>query len=138
MFSTLLQKIPLALASLTALAIGGFILLSPTAFYALYALTLPDTPSLFSDLRATAAGLTVAGAFLAAGVLRRDLTRIAAGFGAALFLAYAAGRGLSLMLDGAPHPGMIEAAVIELVLGAFCALSWWQASVPRAALRPAL
>ena len=138
MFPTLMQKIPLTLASLTALAIGGFILLSPTAFYAIYDLTLPDTPSLFSDLRATAAGLTVAGGLLAAGVVWRDLTRIAAGFGAALFLAYAAGRGLSLMLDGAPHPGMIEAAVIELVLGAVCALSWWQAPESRAALSPAL
>jgi len=125
MISLWFQKLTLALAGLTALVIGLTILLAPNAFYAFYALELGPEPTLRSDLRATAGGLTLLGGLMLSGVMITRLRWAATALAGGVFFAYAGGRLLSLALDGAPHPGMVDAALIELALGLLCGVSLW-------------
>lgn len=125
MISLWFQKLTLALAGLTALAIGLTILLAPALFYDFYALDLGTDPTLRSDLRATAGGLALMGGLMLSGVVIARLRRAATALAGGVFLAYATGRMLSFVLDGAPHPGMIDAALIELALGLLCVFSFW-------------
>ncbi len=52
---TRLEKIALGISGVTALSIGGFILVAPHTFYASYGITLSNDPNLLSELRAPAA-----------------------------------------------------------------------------------
>ena len=117
------QKLVLGAAGLTALGIGLFILVAPRVFYATYGVELGDDASLMSELRAPAANLVALGAFVFAGAVRSQLARLSASLGSTIFLAYAFGRVVSLVLDGAPHEGLIEALIIEAAIGALCLLA---------------
>ncbi|MBO6508092.1 MAG: DUF4345 family protein [Roseibium sp.] len=56
------------------------------------------------------------------------MTRLSAGLGATVFLAYGFGRMISMIFDGAPHDGLVTALAIELVVGSLCLASFWRMS----------
>ena len=117
---TFFQKIALGIAGVTSLGIGGFIVATPYAFYASYGIALGPDPSLLSELRAPGAGLAAFGAVMLAGIFRPAFRQ--AGIVAALivFLAFPAGRVLSLLADGVPSGGILGALVLELAIAAIC------------------
>ncbi len=125
MLRAIFHKLALGLAGLSALGIGLTILSIPQQFYAFYGIDLGPAPGLHNEMRATAAGLSVVGAVLITGLFVPAFMRAATGFAAMIFVAYAAGRFLSVFLDGVPQAGLLEAAVFELIIGAGCAVSWW-------------
>ena len=119
------QKLILGVAGLAALGIGLAILTVPAAFYGTYGIELGADPNLLSELRAPGANLSVFGAIILLGAFRQSMTRLSAAIGGLVFLAYALGRIVSMALDGMPSSGLIEATVIELVIGGLCIATFW-------------
>ena len=117
------QRLVLGAAGLTASAIGFTILAAPAPFYASYDIAIGADPNLLSELRAPGANLAALGAIMLFGVVRAAWTRLSAGLGAMVFLAFAFGRAVSLVLDGAPSSALIAALVIESVIGLLCVVA---------------
>jgi len=113
---TRFQKITLGLGGVTALAIGAFITLAPHAFYASYGITLGDDPNLLSELRAPGAGLAGLGALMLAGIARATMAPIALTVALVVYLAFPAGRIISIALDGLPSSSVMGALAIEVVV----------------------
>lgn len=110
----------LGLSGFTAAAIGLAILLDPQAFYASYGVLLTPQPNLMSELRAPAANLAALGMIVLSGAVYQRMAQQAATLGATVFLAFAAGRLLSLILDGWPSESILVAFAIEIILGVLC------------------
>ena len=116
----LLQKIALGISGVTALGIGTFILAAPNAFYASYGIMPGSDPSLLSELRAPGAGLAAFGTIMLAGIFRQALSQSAVVAALTVFLAFPAGRVLSMAADGMPSSGIVGALILELAIAAFC------------------
>lgn len=98
----------------------------PSSFHASYGITLGSDPSLLSELRAAGANLAVLGAIILAGAFRQGMQRLSAFLGATAFLTSAFGRIVGMALDGMPSSGLIQAILIELIIGGFCAAPLWR------------
>lgn len=120
---TLISRLTLGIAGALAIGIGGAITLAPDTFFASYGVVLPDSIDLYSEIRAPGANLAVLGALIFVGAFKADWRHFSASLGAALFLAYAAGRLVSVVLDGTPSSAILLALVIELAVGGSCALA---------------
>jgi hypothetical protein len=138
MTTTWFQKITLGIAGLVALGIGLAIVIAPTSFYATYGITLVNDPNLLSELRAPGASLAALGAIILAGAFRQSMQRLSALLGAMVFLAYAFGRIISMVLDGMPSSGLVQATLIELVIGGLCAALLWRGRSRTSANEPLL
>lgn len=117
---TLLEKVTLCISGLTAVGIGGFIMVAPRAFYASYGITLGDDPSLLSELRAPAAGLLTLGALMLAGIWRSTMAQLAVAATLIVFLAFPTGRLIGLAVDGIPSGGIISALGLEIAIASLC------------------
>ncbi|WP_299476077.1 DUF4345 domain-containing protein [uncultured Roseibium sp.] len=124
---TFISRLTLGIAGALAIGIGGAITLVPDAFFASYGIVLPESIDLYSEIRAPGANLAVLGALIFVGAFKPDWRRFSAALGATLFLAYAAGRLVSIAMDGTPSSAILLALVIELAVGASCALALRQA-----------
>ncbi|MCC0022560.1 MAG: DUF4345 domain-containing protein [Nitratireductor sp.] len=120
----LLQKIALGISGVTALGIGAFILAAPHAFYASYGIMPGSDPSLLSELRAPGSGLAVLGAIMLTGMFRKALRQTAMIAALAVFLAFPAGRVVSMVADGMPSSGIIGALVLELAIAVLCLIAF--------------
>ena len=120
--SNLLPRAFLVVAGFTAVTIGCVIAFAPHLFYAGYGIQLGDNPDLLSELRAPGANLAVLGALMLTGALRVAMFRPAMVVTAIVFLAYAAGRVIGLVLDGVPSDAIMAAMAIELVIGGISAV----------------
>ncbi|MEM9432824.1 MAG: DUF4345 domain-containing protein [Pseudomonadota bacterium] len=117
---TLLEKITLAVSGITATGIGVLITAGPQVFYASYGISLSDSPSLLSELRAPAAGLTALGCLMLAGIWRSAMVELAIAATLIVFLAFPAGRVLGLAVDGMPSEMIIGALILEITIAALC------------------
>jgi len=116
----LLEKITLGISGLTAIGIGGMITIAPHAFYASYGVVLGENPSLLSELRAPAAGLTTLGILMLLGIWRSAMAQLAVASTLIVFLAFPAGRFIGLVVDGMPSSGIIGALIIEIAIAVLC------------------
>ncbi|WP_353312046.1 DUF4345 domain-containing protein [Shimia sp. NS0008-38b] len=110
----------LGISGLTALGIGGMITLAPHVFYASYGISLGENPSLLSELRAPGAGLVTLGILMLLGIWRSALVQLAIAATLIVFLAFPAGRFISLALDGMPSFGILGALALEIVIAVLC------------------
>ena len=135
-----LQKLMLGIAGTAAVGIGGMIVAVPRTFYATYGIDLGADPSLVNELRAPGANLAALGLIVFAGIFRPRLAPLSAMLAVTVFLAYAFGRMVSIIVDGMPAPGLVEAVFIELAIGGLCLAAFWRvlASGPSGERRPAL
>jgi len=118
------QKTALAIAGVTALCFGGLILATPLAFYASYGIALDGNPSLLSELRAPGAALATLGALMLAGLVRAAWAPVARVAALTVYLAFPAGRIISLAVDGMPSPNVIGALVIEISIATLCLVAF--------------
>ena len=58
-----------------------------------------------------------------AGVFRSQYTAISLTTAVVVYLSYGLSRVSSIVIDGIPHSGMVDAAVVELLIGAVCLLT---------------
>ncbi|MBO6883129.1 MAG: DUF4345 domain-containing protein [Marivita sp.] len=117
---TRLQKTALAVAGSTSLGIGATILGAPHVFYASYGIAIGTDPSLLSEVRALGAGLTGFGLVMLAGTVFAVLRQAAVTAALTVFLAFPAGRLVSLFTDGVPSSGILSALGFELAIAALC------------------
>ena len=117
-------RITLTISAIVLLPIGAILMLEPQILFSSSGYTLDRTPALLSDIRAPAAVLILTGLFALAGTFRAALSYPALAVSAAVFLAYGAGRLVSIALDGPPPSSLATALVFELILGVLCAGLW--------------
>lgn len=130
------QKISLGIAGVTALSVGSFILASPHAFYASYGIGPDASPSLLSELRAPGAGLAALGAIMLAGVVRAAWSPVALVAVLAVYLAFPAGRLVSLTVDGMPSASVLGALGIEVAIAVLCLTAFWRPRANKPATAP--
>jgi hypothetical protein len=120
MTTTKYQKFALAIAGVSALVIGAFILIAPHAFYAGYGVTLGEDANLLSELRAPAANLAALAIVMLVGIFRSGFAPVSMAVATTVFLAFPAGRIAGLLMDGVPSAGVLAAFAIEVVIGIVC------------------
>mgnify|MGYP000241714693 CR=1 FL=1 len=117
MNTSLLQKAVLLVAGITAVYIGGSVIISPDAFYAAYGISLHGDVSLANELRAMGGGVLMLGLLILSGLVISRFALASTVLAGAMFVAYGATRFLSLGLDGQPDAGLVTAMIAELVIG---------------------
>ena len=96
------------------------VLFAPNAFYAGYGIDIGDNVSLANELKAPAGALLLAGLLMMAGIFKSELTIPSLAMATVVYLSYGLSRILSMAIDGVPHSGLVNAAVIEVTIGAIC------------------
>ena len=114
------RRLVLLLSGLIATAIAGTILMAPGAFYSTYGIEIAGNTDLINELKAPAGMLLLTGLLMLAGVFRSELTVASLMTATTVYLSYGMSRLSSIALDGLPHSGLVEAAVLEIVIGAVC------------------
>lgn len=107
------------------------ITLAPHAFYASYGIALGENPSLLSELRSLAAGLTTLGILMLLGIWRSAWAQLAVAATFIVFLAFPAGRFIGFAVDGMPSSGIIGALLFEIAIAVLCLFAFRRRLVSR-------
>ena len=110
----------LIISGLVAAAIGAGILFAPVAFYATYGIALGGNASLLNEIRAPGGALLVSGILIISGAFVKKLTFTAVVVSTLLYLSYGLSRVISIAIDGMPVEALVQAAVLEIVIGVAC------------------
>jgi len=113
-------KTILIFSGLISSGVGGAILFDPVAFYATYDIELAGNISLFNEIRAPGGALLTSGILIMLGAFVDKLTFTSVVVSTLLYLSYGLSRILSMAIDGMPAEGLVQAAVLEIVLGLVC------------------
>lgn len=114
------QKATLLVAGALLILVSGLILVSPADFYAANEIELGANPSLLNELKAPAGLLLAAGLFMIGAIFKRSMADTATWLGALTYLSYAGSRFASMVIDGVPAPGLVQAAALETLVGLAC------------------
>jgi hypothetical protein len=116
-------KLILLISGLIAIGIGSSILTVPISFYATNGITLEGNISLLNELRASGGALLASGILIVSGVFVKKLTFTSTVISSVLYFSYGLSRLLSTAIDGAPAEGLIQAVILELIIGLACVLA---------------
>lgn len=114
------QSALLLIAGALLILIGAFILASPVDFYASNNIELGANVSLLNELKAPAGFLLTAGLFMIVAIFIRRLADTAILLAAMIYLSYAGARLLSILSDGIPATGLMQATTLEAIVGLAC------------------
>lgn len=114
------QKLLLFVAGALLILIGTFIGVSPVDFYASNSIDPGSNVSLLNELKAPAGFLLVAGLFIIDATFVQRLVDSAMMLATSIYLSYAASRFASMVFDGVPTAGLVQAATLETVVGLAC------------------
>ena len=117
-------KTILIISGLIASGVGAAILFSPVAFYASYGIALGGDVSLLNETRAPGGALLVCGILIMSGAFVDRLAFTATVVSSLLFLSYGLSRVMSIAIDGMPVEGLVQAAVLEIVIGLACVFAF--------------
>ena len=110
----------LLVAGTLLIAVAVFVLVSPVSFYAANTIELGTNVSLLNEIKAPAGFLLAAGAFITGAIFIRSQVEPALWLATLIYLSYAASRFVSMLIDGLPAPGLVQAAALEGVVGIAC------------------
>ena len=116
------RKALLLVAGALLILVGTFILASPLDFYASNDIELGASVSLLNELKAPAGLLLAAGLFILGAIFVRSQTDTALWLAALIYLSYGVSRFASMIVDGVPAAGLVQAAALELTVGLACAV----------------
>lgn len=102
------------------MVIAVFITTSPLDFYAANDIVLGANPSLRNELKAPAGMLLAVGSLMLVAVFVSSLVDTALLLAAMTYLSYAGARYASMLTDGMPAAGLVQAAALEAVIGLAC------------------
>ena len=119
-----LETVYLLIAGAVALLIGSGMVIMPATFYGSYG--IDPSGSVANELRSPGLWLVLAGLAIGLGTFKRDIRHVSLGIAAALYLSYAAARGVSIVADGLPGPGLLIAMASEVLLGIGGTLLFWR------------
>lgn len=109
-----IKKLVLHSAAFGLAIIGAVYLVAPGAMFSLYGISM-ETATELSMVRSAYGGVFIAFAMLfAAGAFNPQLSNTALYALCAFMGGFAAGRVVSLVLDGAPHPLLIVILAVEI------------------------
>ena len=131
MTPNVLQKLTIVLSGLIAFGIGAAIMIAPSDFYALSAVTLPNNVNLLNDMRAFGGGLVAVAVFIGLGLFRSSLTFASLVAAAIIFAGYGFARIWAISVDGFPDATYIWVLGIELFVAAAAASLALKMSVPK-------
>jgi hypothetical protein len=114
------RSVLLLVAGALLILIGALILTSPVDFYASNNIELGANVSLLNELKAPAGFLITAGLFMIVAIFFRRLADPAILLGAMIYLSYAGARFVSIISDGMPAAGLVQATTLEAVVGLAC------------------
>ena len=120
MTSTVPDRMVLGAAAAVLVAVGAGSAFVPEAFYADYGIEVSST-ALANELRAAGGALLLLGPIVGAGAVWHRAAFPAAVVAATVLLGYAAGRSVSLLVEGRPSTAVLLAGATEAVLGAAAA-----------------
>ncbi len=119
-------KIVLCISGLIASAIGGMIQISPVDFYAGNNIDIGGNVNLLSEIRASSGALLAYGVLIFTGAFVSQLTFTSMVLATLLFLSYGLSRFASMVVDGMPVNSLIEAGIVEVLVGLFCLFCLWK------------
>lgn len=105
---------------ISGLIATGIILFLPAAFHATNGIDLGGNSSLLSEVRAPGGALMASGILIMSGAFVAKLTFTFAVVSTLLYFSYGLSRILSMAVDGLPAERLVQAAVLELVIGLVC------------------
>jgi len=117
-------KIILFISGLVAIGVGGSILTVPVSFYATNNINIEGNISLLNEIRASGGVLLASGILIFLGTFVAKLTFTSTVIASLLYLSYGLSRILSVVIDGMPAEGLVQAAILELIIGLVCILSF--------------
>ena len=110
----------LLVAGALLVIVAASILVFPGEFYAANDIRAGVSASLLNELKAPAGFLLVAGLYVIAAIFVARFTDAALALAAAIYLSYAGSRFASMLFDGVPAEGLVQAALLEAVVGLAC------------------
>ena len=116
MITAILERVVLGAGAVVLVSVGVGSAFVPEAFYTDYGVDV-STVELANELRAAGMALLLLGLLVAAGAVWHRARFPAAVIAATVFLGYALGRGVSLLVDGAPEGSVLRAGFVEAALG---------------------
>lgn len=119
-------KILLCISGLIAIAIGGMIQTSPADFYATNNIDIGGNVNLLSEIRASSGALLASGVLIFTGAFVSQLTFTSMVLATLLYLSYGLFRFASMVVDGMPVNSLIEAGIVEIVVGIVCLFCLWK------------
>jgi hypothetical protein len=114
------QQALLFVAGALLILVSTFILASPTDFYASNNIELDANVSLLNELKAPAGLLLAAGLFMIGAIFVSSQAETALWLAALVYLSYAGSRFVSMVFDGVPAAGLVQAAALEGIVGVAC------------------
>ena len=114
------QRLLLLVAGVLLILVAALIIASPVDFYASNSIELGANVSLLNELKAPAGFLLAAGVFILSAIFVRRMADTATLLATLIYLSYAASRFASMVFDGIPSAGLIQAAALETVVGLAC------------------
>ena len=117
---SLIQNLLLLVAGTLLVLVAAMIMTSPIDFYASNSIDLGSNVSLLNELKAPAGFLLAAGLFIISAIFVRGLGDSALILATMVYLSYAAARFASMVFDGVPAAGLVQAAALESVVGLAC------------------
>lgn len=123
MTNSKILKTILFISGLIATGVGGAILIMPVGFYALNGIDFATDINLLNETRAPGGALLASGILIMSGAFVAKLAFTATVISIVLYLSYGLSRILSIVIDGMPVEGLVQAAVLEIVIGLACVLA---------------
>lgn len=116
-------KVILFISGLIAIGTGATILTMPVAFYTASGINLNGDVSLLNEVRASGGALLACGLLITLGAFVVKLTFTSAVISSLLYLSYGLSRMMSMIIDGLPADTLIQAVILELVIGLVCVVA---------------
>ncbi len=117
-------KVILFISGLVAISVGGAILFIPESFYAASGISLNGNVSLLNEVRASGGMIFVVGLIIMAGAFIEELTYPATIISILLYLTYGTSRLISMVIDGMPVEALVQALILEVIIGFTCAFAF--------------
>ena len=120
MKSSKLLKTILLISGLVAISVGSASLFFPGAFYQSNGIELGKNVSLINEIKAPGGALIASGLLIMLGAFFKELSFTSIVLSSSLYMAYGLTRLLSIGVDGMPSEALVQAAILELVIGLVC------------------
>lgn len=117
-------KIILFISGLIAIGVGASILTIPVSFYAINNINIEGNINLLNEIRASGGALLASGIVITLGSFMANLTFTSTVIASFLYLSYGLSRILSMIIDGMPAEGLVQAVILELIIGLVCIFSF--------------
>jgi len=124
MKNSILLKIVLFISSVLLIVVGFHTLKSPIAMYVRSGAVLPNDVNILNSVRASSCLLLGCGLLIMLGIVIKKLTYTSTLLTILVYYSYGIGRVISILVDGMPSKEIIQATIVEFIVGSIALLCW--------------